>query len=104
MNAVVKIADEQIKVQVGDVLCVSKLEQEIGTTVTFNQVLLLQTDDKISVGNPVVSGAQVVVKILDQLKADKKIIFKKKRRKGYELKQGHRQLHTKIEIKDIKNS
>jgi len=78
------------------------LEGEEGASVEFDNVLLVDNDGKVKVGTPLVKGAKVTGKILSQLKDDKVIVFKKKRRKGYKVKNGHRQHMTKVLIENIK--
>lgn len=102
MYAIVQIGGHQYKVEKSQKLFVNRLETEVGKTVDFDQVLLVDKDGKVSVGSPVVSGAVVKAKVLDHPKADKLLIFKKKRRKGYDKKTGHRQFITQIEVQDIK--
>lgn len=80
---------------------VNRLPQDEGETVEFGEVLLVDNDGAVSVGKPHVSGASVTAKVVNHLKGDKVIVFKKKRRKGYRVKNGHRQLYSKIEIESI---
>lgn len=100
MFAVVTIAGQQFRVQENDELYVHRLEGEAGESVEFNEVLMTSTNGNITVGKSVES---VVVKaeILEHLKGDKVIVFKKKRRKGYKKLNGHRQYLTKIKIQSI---
>lgn len=100
MYAIVDIAGKQYKVEESKFLYVDRLEGEADAKVSFDKVLLVD-DGKVKVGAPTVSGASVSGKILDQVKDDKKIVFKKKRRKGYRKKNGHRQQLTKILIEKI---
>ncbi len=101
MYAIVNIADQQMKVQVKDSLYTRRLNNAVGDTVTFDQILLLEDNKKITVGTPTIADVQVVAKIVAHVKADKIIVFKKKRRKGYKKTQGHRQGLTKICIEKI---
>ncbi len=101
MYAVIQTGGKQYRVAAGDTLEIEKLELAPGVTHTFEQVLLVNKDGVITVGNPTVPGAKVMADIVAQTKADKVIIFKMKRRKGYHKKQGHRQKLTKITIKEI---
>jgi large subunit ribosomal protein L21 len=102
MYAVVEIGGHQYKVSEGDVLFVDKQHNEEGDTLTFDRVLLISDgDSNVTVGKPVVEGSSVEAELLDQVKADKVIVFKKKRRKGYKVKRGHRQPMSQIEIKSI---
>jgi len=101
MYAIVEIAGQQFKVQKDQKLFVHRLPQEEGETVTFDKVLLVANGDKINIGAPAIEGAEVTAKILRHLKGDKIIVFKKKRRKGYRVKRGHRQYLTEIQIENI---
>ena len=100
MFAIVTIAGQQFKVEEGQELFVHQLEANEGDQVTFNQVHLIERDGKVSVGTPILN-AKVNATVLGRQKGDKVIIFKKKRRKGYRLKNGHRQKFTKIKIDSI---
>ena len=102
MNAIVEISGKQFKVEKDTKLFVNRLDAKEGDKVTFDNVLLLDNGSKLVVGKPTVKDAIVEAKVLKHLKDDKVIVFKKKRRKGYKVKNGHRQLMTKILIKDIK--
>jgi len=101
MYAIVEIAGQQFKVEEGKNIFVHRLDVSEGENIKFEQVLLLEEDDKISVGEPTVKDAFVEGKIIGQVKGDKVIVFKKKRKKGYRIKNGHRQNFTKIEIISI---
>lgn len=101
MNAIVEIAGQQFKVTKGQELFVHRLEGNEGDKVQFDKVLMTDEGGKVTVGKPVVSGATVNAKIIGHLKGDKVIVFKKKRRKGYKVKNGHRQSFTKIAIESI---
>ncbi|MBN2747217.1 MAG: 50S ribosomal protein L21 [Bacteroidales bacterium] len=101
MYAIVEIAGQQFKVEKDQSIFVHRLEGEEGSNVEFEKVLLIEDGSKINVGTPVVEGAKVSAKILNHLKGDKVIVFKKKRRKGYRKKNGHRQYMTKIQIENI---
>ncbi len=101
MFAIVQTGGKQYRVSPGDILRVEHLPGERGDEVLIEQVLLVADGDAIQVGQPLVAGARVVSEILRQGKAKKIIVFKKKRRKKYRLKQGHRQLYTALEIKEI---
>ena len=102
MYAIVEIAGQQFKAEKGRKLYVHRLSGEEGTSLSFDKILLTDNDGQVKVGTPVVEGAVVSAKILNHLKDDKVIVFKKKRRKGYQVKNGHRQYLTQIEIEDIK--
>ncbi|TNF46362.1 MAG: 50S ribosomal protein L21 [Bacteroidetes bacterium] len=102
MYAIVEIAGQQFKVQKDQKIFVHRLDAEAGSKVTFDKVLLVDNSGKINVGAPAIAGAKVTAEVIDHLKGDKVIVFKKKRRKGYRKKNGHRQSFTAITIKDIK--
>lgn len=101
MYAIVDIAGQQFKVEKEQEVIVHRLEKEAGEEVEFNNVMLIDNDGKIVVGKPFVEGAKVTAKIISHLKGDKVIVFKKKRRKGYQKASGHRQFLTKIQIENI---
>ena len=101
MYAIVEIAGQQLKVEKDQQLFVHRLEGKEGAKVTFDNVLLIDNKGKVNVGAPAITGANVSAKILEHLKDDKVIVFKKKRRKGYKVKNGHRQYLTKIQIEGI---
>ena len=101
MYAIVEIAGQQFKVEKDQKLFVHRLDSKEGSKVTFDNVLLLSNGDKISVGAPAIDGAQVGVKVLKHFKGNKVIVFKKKRRKGYRVKNGHRQALTEIQVENI---
>ncbi|MFI3321634.1 MAG: 50S ribosomal protein L21 [Rikenellaceae bacterium] len=101
MYAIVEIAGQQFKAEQGRKLYVHRLKGEVDSSMSFESVLLLENDGQVKVGAPVVEGAQVKVKILQHLKDDKVIVFKKKRRKGYRVKNGHRQCLTQVLIEEI---
>ena len=104
MYAIVEISGRQFKVEKKQKLFVNRLEIAEGKKVSFDNVLMVNDGAKSSIGTPNVSGAQVDAKVLKHLKSDKVIVFKKKRRKGYKVKNGHRQAITEIEISDILTS
>lgn len=101
MYAIVEIAGQQFKVEKNQQIFVHRLDSKEGGKVTFDNVLLIETEGKVKVGAPKVSGAKVTAKVLEHLKGDKVTVFKKKRRKGYRVKNGHRQYLSKIEIQKI---
>ncbi len=101
MYAIVEIAGQQFKVVKDQKVFVHRLQTEEGKQVAFNNVLLLSDGDKVTIGAPAIDGAQVGAKVLKHLKGDKVIVFKKKRRKGYRVKNGHRQSLTEIQIESI---
>ena len=101
MYAIVDIAGQQFKVEKDQHLFVHQLQGEAGDKVEFSDVFLIEDNGAITVGAPAVEGALVTVKIEEHLRGDKVIVFKKKRRKGYQKKNGHRQRLTKITIESI---
>jgi large subunit ribosomal protein L21 len=101
MYAIVDIAGQQYKVAKDQYVYAPKMEGETGTAVSFDKVLLMDSGKGVEVGAPLIKGAKVSGKILEHVKGDKVIIFKKKRRKGYAVKNGHRQQYTKIQIESI---
>ena len=101
MYAIVEIAGQQFKVEKDQRIFVNRLEGEEGSEVTFDNVLLIEDGGKVEVGAPAIKGAKVSAKIESHLKGDKIIVFKKKRRKGYTVKNGHRQYLTQITIGTI---
>lgn len=101
MYAIVEISGKQFKVEKKQKLFVNRLDVAEGKKISFENVLMVNDGSKSSVGTPNVTGVQVDAKILKHLKSDKVIVFKKKRRKGYKVKNGHRQAITEIEISDI---
>jgi large subunit ribosomal protein L21 len=101
MYAIVEIAGQQFKVEKDQQIFVHQLEGKEGDKLQFSNVLLIDDGGKIAVGAPAVEGAQVTAKIVEHVKGDKVIVFKKKRRKGYAVKNGHRQKFTKIAIDAI---
>ena len=101
MYAIVDIAGKQFKVTKDQSLFVPKIQGESGASVTFDQVLLVDNDGKVNIGAPQIKGAKVSGKILEHVKGDKVLVFKKKRRKGYKKMNGHRQDFTKVQIEKI---
>src|SRR5690554_895690 len=101
MYAIVEIAGQQFKVVKDQKVFVHRLPSEEGQEVSFDKVLLIGNGDNITVGAPAIEGAQVGAKVLRHLKGDKVIVFKKKRRKGYRVKRGHRQLLSEIIVENI---
>jgi large subunit ribosomal protein L21 len=101
MYAIVDIAGKQFKVAKDQYIYAPKMDAEAGASVQFEKVLLVDNDGKVEVGAPTVKGAKVSGKVLEHVKGDKVIIFKKKRRKGYAVKNGHRQQFTKVQIENI---
>ena len=101
MNAVVEISGKQFKVAKDSKLYVHRLDAKEGSKVSFENVLLLDNGSKVVVGTPTVKGASVEAKVVKHLKDDKVIVLKKKRRKGYKVKNGHRQALTEIVIEKV---
>jgi large subunit ribosomal protein L21 len=101
MYAIVSIAGQQFKVEKGKKVFVHKLPGEIGDEVSFDKILLTGNDDKVNVGAPYLPDTVVYAQIVSQLRGDKVLVFKKKRRKGYQKLNGHRQYFTEILIEDI---
>lgn len=102
MYAIVEIAGQQFKVEEGKKIFVHRLEIEEGKKIEFDKVLLIEEEGKVTIGEPVIKDAFVEGKILDdKVRGDKVIVFKKKRKKGYRIKNGHRQNFTHVEIISI---
>ena len=101
MYAIVRTGGKQYQVAAGDTLRVEKLQGEVGDTVELSDILLVADGDDVKIGQPVVDGAKVVAKIAEQGRAKKVLVFKKKRRKGYKVKRGHRQPYTALKIEEI---
>ena len=101
MYAIVEIAGQQFKVAKDQKVFVHRLATEEGKKVSFDNVLMLSDGSKVTIGAPAIDGAQVGAKVLRHLKGDKVIVFKKKRRKGYRVKNGHRQALSEIVIESI---
>ena len=101
MYAIVEIAGQQFKVQKDQFVFVHRLEAEEGAKLDFDKVLLIESEGKITVGAPAVKGAKVSAKVLSHVKGEKVLVFKKKRRKGYQKLNGHRQQFTQILIENI---
>jgi len=101
MLAVVDIAGQQFRVAKDATYYVPRLSADVDSEVTFEKVLLLENGEDVKIGVPVIEGASVKAKVLEHLKDDKVIVFKKKRRKGYKKKNGHRQQLTRIQVTSI---
>ena len=101
MYVIVEIAGQQFKVSKDQKIYVHRLETAEGESVEFTNVLLVDNDGEVKVGTPQVKDAKVTAKVLEHIKGDKVIVFKKKRRKGYRKLNGHRQYLTKIQIEEI---
>ncbi len=104
MYAIVEIAGQQFKVAKDQKVYVHRLQESEGATVSFDKVMLVDNNGSVTIGAPAIEGAGVTAKILGHLKGDKVIVFKKKRRKGYQKKNGHRQYLTEIQIESINAS
>ncbi len=102
MYAVLETGSKQYRVSAGDKLEIERLAIEAGQPVTFDRVLLVSNEGKISVGSPTVANASVVADVVEHIRGEKKIAFKMKRRKGYHKTIGHRQELTIVQIKEIK--
>ncbi|MGF1636536.1 MAG: 50S ribosomal protein L21 [Cyclobacteriaceae bacterium] len=103
MYAIVDIAGKQFKVEANKSYYTPTLQGENGAAIEFDQVLLIDNAGDIQIGAPLLSGAKITGKILEHVRGDKVIVFKKKRRKGYKVKNGHRQGYTKVLIEEILN-
>tara|TARA_B100000963_G_scaffold231079_1_gene201634 strand:- start:349 stop:927 length:579 start_codon:yes stop_codon:yes gene_type:complete len=101
MYAIVEIAGQQFKVAKDQKLFVHRLQDKEGSKVSFDKVYLLDDGKKVTVGAPAISGAAVEARVVGHLKGDKVIVFKKKRRKGYRVKNGHRQALTQLMVEKI---
>ena len=102
MYAVLETGSKQYRVVAGDTLEIERLDIEAGQLVTFDRVLLVNNDGKITVGAPTVKSATVVADVVEHIRGEKKLTFKMKRRKGYHKTIGHRQELTIVKIKEIK--
>lgn len=101
MYAIVDVAGQQFKVEEGKKIFVHRLNHDQGETVELDQVLLIDLDGKVIVGEPIINGALVTAKVIEHMRGDKVKVFKKKRRKGYQKLSGHRQDLTQLEIESI---
>ena len=101
MYAIVEIAGQQFKVAKDQKVYVHRLKEAEGSKITFDKVMLVEDGKNVTIGAPAIEGAAVTAKILGHLKGDKVIVFKKKRRKGYKKKNGHRQYLSEIQIESI---
>jgi large subunit ribosomal protein L21 len=102
MYAIVKIAGQQFKVEENQEIFVHRLAAEEGSTVEVNDVLLIDKNGSVQVGSPTIEGAAVSLQVLSHVKGDKVLVFKKKRRKGYQKMNGHRQAFTKVKVAGIR--
>jgi large subunit ribosomal protein L21 len=101
MYAIIRTGGKQYQVATGDKLRVEKLQGNVGDTVELSDILMVVDGEEVKIGQPVIEGAKVVAKITEQGKADKVVVFKKKKRKGYRVKRGHRQQYTALTIEEI---
>ncbi len=101
MFAVIKTGGKQYRIKVGEILAIEKLDTEEGKKVIFDQVLLIEDDENTLIGTPIVEKAQVIGEVIENFKDKKVIVFKKKRRKQYRKKTGHRQELTRVKIEQI---
>lgn len=102
MYAIVEIKGQQFKVEAGQKLYVHHMEEERGSQVVFDKVLLVDNNGSVTVGSPTISGAKVTAEVVSNLvKGEKVIVFHKKRRKGFRKKNGHRQYFTELVIKEV---
>jgi large subunit ribosomal protein L21 len=101
MYAVIKTGGKQHRVSEGDVIAIEKINGDKGDAVVFEQVLMVEKEGDIRIGRPLVDGAKVTGEIVAQTKGDKLVVFKMKKRKGFSKKNGHRQLLTRMKIKEI---
>ena len=102
MFAIASISGKQVKIEKGMEIFVDRLEAEEGAKIDIDQIQLIDADGKVKIGKPLVKGARAKATVLEHVRGDKVIVFKKKRRKGYRVKNGHRQLFTKIKVDSIK--
>ena len=101
MYAIVNIAGQQFRVAKDSIISTQKIAGNAGDKIELDNVLLLSTGDEVKIGSPIVEGAKIQATVLEQYKGQKVTVFKKKRRKGYKVKNGHRQQLTKLKIEDI---
>ncbi len=101
MYAIVRTGGKQYQVACGDQVRVEKLDGNVGESIDLNDVLMVVSGDEVKIGQPVLADAKVTAKIAEQGRAKKVIVFKKKRRKGYRQKSGHRQSYTALKIEEI---
>jgi large subunit ribosomal protein L21 len=102
MYAIIETGGKQYKVTKGEILNVDKLNQDIGAMVELDKVLLISDSDKVTVGNPVIKNAKVILEVVKTAKGKKVVVFKYKRKKGYRKTKGHRQQYTTVKVTDIK--
>lgn len=103
MYAIVKIAGRQYRAEAGAVIDVERLPQEVGETITFEDVLMIGDGENSVIGTPIVEGASVTATVEEQFRGEKVIVFKYRQRTNYRVKRGHRQYHTRLRIGEISN-
>ena len=101
MYAIIEVGNQQFKVAKDDIILTSKIAGEVGNSVELDRVMLIADKDSVKVGNPTIEGAQVKASIVNFARGKKVVVFKKKRKKGYKVKKGHRQDFTRLKIEDI---
>lgn len=101
MYAIVEIQGQQFRAEAGKKLYVHRVNAEKGAVLEFDKVLLIDNDGDVKLGEPSIEGSKVVCEVLDHMKGERVIVFKKKRRKGYRKRNGHRQCFTQVLIKEI---
>jgi large subunit ribosomal protein L21 len=101
MYAIVEVGGKQFKVEKDGTIFIPRVQADVDDTITIDRVLLMANGDETSVGAPVVDGASVTATVLEHVKADKVLVFKKKRRKRFKVKRGHRQQYTRVRIDEL---
>ena len=101
MYAILDVNNRQYKVRQGQEIYVDRQQAQVGDSLTFDRILFAENDGNFSIGTPALGNASISASVIDHVKGDKVIVFKKKRRKGYKVKNGHRQQFTKIRIDSI---
>jgi large subunit ribosomal protein L21 len=104
MYAIVEVGGKQYKVEKDGTVYVPRLSADVDSTVTFDRVLLMANGDDTSIGSPSIDGASVSATVLEHVKADKVLVFKKKRRKRYKVMRGHRQQYTRVKINELSSN
>lgn len=101
MYAIVRTGGKQYQVSTGEKLRVEKIDGQVGDSIELSEVLMVADGEDVKIGQPTLEGVKIAARIVEQDKAKKILVFKKKRRKGYRVKNGHRQLYTALEIGEI---
>jgi large subunit ribosomal protein L21 len=101
MYAIVRTGGKQYQVSTGERLRVEKIDGQVGDSIELSEVLMVADGEEVKIGQPILAGVKVAARIVEQDKGKKVLVFKKKRRKGYRVKRGHRQLFTALEIGEI---